>query len=120
MEIGKNTVLSVSLGTLGGVAFVMWQAFGVYDGLTDSVYSNTEATKKNSQQLAEVVHSLEMSRIDRRIDNAKKELRQIERWLRDDPEDDILLDQRDDLEDEIERLDKIRDCLLAGHESCET
>lgn len=112
MMLTKNTVVGMSLATL--VTFV-----GVVYGASVKIQSLVNQVDDNTYELAAVVKSLELSRIDRQIANAEAEIREIDRYLMDVPNNQLLIKQRAALEAEVIRLRIIRTCVVSSEGVCE-
>jgi hypothetical protein len=52
------------------------------------------------------------------IGDLKSERRDLRRISESRPDDPVVLDQLEEVNDEIELLEKVLDCLMAGNENC--
>lgn len=102
--ITKNTVVGISIGTIGGVLAFLWVAIGTVQGYMEQVDNNSKSVKQ-------IVLSLELMRINQQIDSLQQERRSLKRQLRDDPNNDLILDQLEDIQDELKALDTLKECV---------
>lgn len=112
-QLSNNTLMGVVVATLLSSAGAIYAASTKIITLTNQVDDNT-------YELAGVVKSLELSRIDRQISNAEAEIRELDRYLlgiKEKPP--LLISQRAALEAEIKRLGIIRGCISDGGAVCE-
>ena len=56
--------------------------------------------------------SLELIRIDNQIDSLQTERRSLKRQLRNDPNNDLILDQLEEVKDELNALDTLKECTI--------
>jgi hypothetical protein len=105
IEITKNHVIGISIGTFLSLFAGMWFTVGEVQGYITQITMNTQAIQG-------VVLSLELSRVDRQIEGFKKERRELKRQLRDDPGNGLLIDQIMELDDSIEDTQIIRECVV--------
>jgi hypothetical protein len=111
MEIGKNTRLTVSLGTLAAVLAFGWTGFRTADAYMDMITANAE-----SVQILKA--GLRLNTLDDQIGDLKRERRAIREKLREldeqieSQEYDGYLGDIDEIEDELERLIEIRKCVV--------
>ena len=105
MAVTKNTVVSVSIGTLLTLAAPIWFGVTKVQGAVSQIEQNTKSVKV-------IVTSLELIRIDNQIDALQRERREINRQLRKDPDNDLLLKQQDEINDELHALENLRDCIV--------
>jgi hypothetical protein len=104
----------------GGIAAVIaavgtwaWAATGDIHGYIQQITANTEAIQMVST-------SLKLGRVNDEIADLKRERRELRRELRDDPENDLILEQIEVIDDELEELEKVRECIMKGGEVCES
>ncbi len=110
--ITRNTVVSTSLATIVAVAWAMWLFMGDLQGYMNQIVSNTMAI----QSLAKAV---EVGRVSDEIGDLRREKRELKRALRKDPENDLIMDQLEDIEDSIENKTIIKACILSNQQDCE-
>ena len=105
MTISKNSIIGMSVSTFLGVLTALWVASGTVQGYLNQQASNTAA-------IAAVVLSLDISRVDRMIQALQKERRELKRRMREEPDNGLLHDQLEELNDAIEYQSKIRECVI--------
>ena len=103
--ITKDTIIGGSVATFLTIGAGIWAASGTVQGHIAQIVLNTQA-------IASVVTSLELSRIDRQIEVFKKERRDLKRQLRDDPNNGLLQDQILELDDSIRYSEIVRECIV--------
>ena len=108
IELGKNTVLSVIVATLMVSSAAIFAATKVIIQV-----------QENTTELAAVVKSLELSRIDRMIANAEAEIRELDRYLMEVPKNELLIRQKASLQSELIKHRAVRSCVVANEEICE-
>ena len=102
--ITKNSVIGMSLTTLIATVLGIWSFSGKAQSYITQIGLNTQAIQA-------VVQSLELSRVDRQIEGLKSERREINREIRGDPANSLLLDQLDEINDSIETELLKRQCI---------
>ena len=107
----SKTTIGVSIGTVMAIAVGAWTGIGTVHGWVTAIEANTSA-------ISMLATSVELGRIGDDIGDIKKEIRALKRDLRNDPENDLIIDQIADLEDELEELIHLYDCLAEGNAVC--
>ena len=102
----------VGLGTLIVMMFVVYNASGKVQSFINQVEDNTT-------QLAGVVKSLELSRVDRLIASDQADIRELARYLQKDPANELLIKQKSELEASVLKLRAIRVCVVEDKKVCE-
>ena len=101
MLLNKKTIISTSVGTLMAVAV------GIY-----TVSDKVQATVFQVAANVVSIQSLELRAVLKDIAYLKKEQRELNRELRGNPNDDNIIEDIEEVEDELEALELVRDCLL--------
>jgi len=99
--LNKKTIVSTSIGTLMA--------------LSGGIYIASEKVNATVFQVAANVlsiQSLEVRAIQSDIALLKKEERELRRELRGDPENEYILIDLEEVEDELEELELVRECML--------
>jgi uncharacterized membrane protein YgaE (UPF0421/DUF939 family) len=109
--ITSKTTIGVSIGSVLALASTIWLFTGKAHGYITAIEANTVA-------ISLLATSVELARIGDDIGDIKKEIRELKRDLRHDPDNDLIIDQIEDLEDELEELEKLYSCLAAGNKVC--
>lgn len=112
MSLTKNTIFGCSIGSALALIVAVWILSSEVRAWMDKIEANTSA-------IAMLAMTVDLRGVNDEIGDLKKELRELYRALRYDPENDLILDQIADVEDAIEELENIRDCILAGNPRCE-
>ena len=99
--LNKKTIVSGSIGTL------MALSGGIYVA-SEKVQATVFQVAANSVS----IQSLEVRAIQSDIALLKKEQRELRRELRNDPENDYVLEDLEEVEDELEALELVRECML--------
>ena len=110
--ITSKTTIGVSIGSVLALASSIWLFTGKAHGYITAIEANTVA-------ISMLATSVELGRIGDDIGDIKKEVRELKRELRRDPENDLIIDQISDLEDELEELIHLYDCLADGNAVCQ-
>ena len=111
MELSKNTKLTASIGTIVGVVAFMWASFQTADAYIDMIVTNAE-----SVQILKA--GLRLNTLDDQIGDLKRERREVREKIReldpvtDDADIDAYEGDIDEIEDELERLIHIRECVI--------
>lgn len=103
--ITKNTMISMSIASLLSMGGGLWFTIEKVQGAFEQLNTNTKSIQV-------IVTSLELTRIDQQLNDFKRERRNLNRDLRADPINDLLLDQLDELNDAIENTLLIRACVI--------
>lgn len=109
--INKNTVVGISIGTLGSVLVGMWLLVAEVHAWVSKIEANTNA-------IAMLSSDVKLSRVYDMIGDLRRERRGLIRDLELQPEDRVIQQQIEDVEDEIEMLERVLDCLMAGNDNC--
>ena len=111
--ISKNTMFSASLATMISIVAGVWYGVSEVQAWVGQIATNTES-------ISLIMKSLELRDIDGRMALAKSEERELNRELRKDPENDLIIEQLDEIEDNLEHLVLIRSCIVSDKtEVCE-
>ena len=111
-HLNKNTVVGLSLSTIILIAGTVWATSAKVSAVVNQVYDNTMI-------LAGVVKSLELSRIDRQISISEEAVRELDRYLQKDPQNELYIDQKATLESKLIKFRAVRECVVAGEVVCE-
>ena len=103
--VSRNSVFGISLGTFFLVVGAIWVSAEKVQGYIVQIDANTVAIQL-------VAKSLKLGRLDDEIADLKSERRDLNRELRRDPENDLIIEQLEEIEDEIEALGLIRECVI--------
>ena len=101
ITLNKKTLVSTSIGTLMAAAGGLWVVAGDFNEAVAQIQQNTLQIK-----------SLEIRSIDSELSGLRKEKRTINRELREYPDDIILLEDLEEVDDEIRELEGIRECIV--------
>lgn len=102
--LSKDTGVRISIGLL--LFMVVWML-----GASWRVFGYVQAIERNTEVIQNVVLSLELSRIDRLVSALKERIRDMNRRIRAEPGNELLLSQLDELTDELAGKLLIRDCI---------
>lgn len=109
MAITKNTMLSLSLGTVISVLGGLWFTVDKVQGAFNQLSINTQAIES-------IGMAMELRGIDRQIDGKQKEVRGLEVEVINNADNTALVNllnsQINTLEDEIKQLHVVRDCVV--------
>lgn len=111
-ELLNKWSVRIGLGTLLLMLFVVYNASG-------KVSKFVQQVEKNTTELAGVVKSLELSRVDRRIAADESEVRELERYLAKDKNNELLIKQIGDLRASLIKLRAVRACVVEDKQVCE-
>ena len=109
--ITKQTMVGVSVGSLAALLASMWLVVSEVQSWVGQISDNTQA-------LAELSRDVKLSRVYDMIGDLRSERRDLRRILEARPNDRVVLDQIEEIDDEIQLLEKILDCLLTGGKDC--
>ena len=101
ITLNKKTIVSTSIGTLMAASGALWVVAADF---------NTAVAQINQNTLS--ITSLEIHSIDSELGSLRKEKRSLNRELREYPGDTILLEDLEEIDDEIDELSLIRECLV--------
>lgn len=105
MMLTKNTMWGMSIASMMTFVGAIWISSGFIQGKIGMIEANASA-------IAAVVLSLDISRVDRMIEGLKKERRELRRRLRETPNNDLLHEQLEELDDAISHQETIRQCVV--------
>ena len=109
--------VKISLATL--VVVMLWMS-----GASWKVFGYVAMIEANTVAIQQVAQSLKLGRLDREIADLKSERRDLTRALKIAPENNLLrgviTEQLEEIEDEVGRLEKIRQCVVdPGKKVCQ-
>ncbi|MBT8439844.1 MAG: DUF4062 domain-containing protein [Gammaproteobacteria bacterium] len=101
ITLNKKTLVSTSIGTLMAAAGGLWVVAGEFNEAVAQINLNATSIK-----------SLEIRSIDSELASLRKERRALNRELREYPEDPVIMEDLEAVDDEITDLVLIRECLV--------
>ncbi len=112
MTLTKDTGVKLSIATL--LAVLIWMG-----GASWKVFGYVQTIAANTMAIQSVSHSLKVGRISDELGDLRRERRNLKRALRTDPNDELLMDQIEEIEEEIEVLKEKLECATDGNRVCE-
>ena len=105
MALTKDTGVRFSLAT--AMVMIIWMG-----GASWKVFGYVQTIAANTVAIQNVAQSLKLGRLDREIADLKSEKRDLNRELRRDPENDLIIEQLEEIGDEVEDLENVRECVI--------
>ena len=99
--LNKKTIVSGSIGTLMALSGGIYVASEKVQAAVFQISANASS-----------IHSLEVRIIKAEIALLKKEQRELRSELREDPENEYVMEDLEEVDDELEALELVRECML--------
>jgi len=101
ITLNKKTIVSTSIGTLMAAAGGMWVVSGELQAAAAQIAMNTQS-----------IQQLELRSVNSEIARLKTERRSLNRQARQYPNNTLLIEQLEEVQDEIDALIVVRDCMI--------